>query len=276
MSAGFQLVFVSLHFVLKALDYVFWVFRVGLVSVLFKGVGFVARVLLSGEDGAGAARRSSGRDATQTKPIDPNTPPDPRVVEASKGDAQKLREKHRGWLMWRAGVEFDTLMTRPRPGFEIVKAFYPHAFHTNTKGGFAVHVEKPGQFPRLLKELKNRGFANPTQVVVEHVSFVMSHGTALCLSQIQPPCLPILVLRRDGRYLYPHNTDPSFYRSQAFDTIDKRDLPHGRVLRIVDMSRLDLSDTGFEAYRFLKEMANVSSLAFPERVHVSIICFPKS
>jgi hypothetical protein len=44
----------------------------------------------------------------------------------------------------------------------------------------------------------------------------------------------------------------------------------------VDMSRLDLSDTGFEAYKFLKEMANVSSLAFPERVHVSFICFPKS
>jgi hypothetical protein len=96
-------------------------------------------------------------------------------------------------------------------------------------------LEKPGRFPTLLAELRKRGFANPTRAVVEHVSFVMTH---------------------------------------AFATIDNRDFPQGRILRIVDMSRLDLSDTGYEAYVFLKAMAHVSSVAFPERVHKVVIVNP--
>jgi hypothetical protein len=162
-------------------------------------------------------------------------PVDRRVSEAAKGDAKKLREKHVGWCEWYADHDVGTLLDREKPAFEIVKAFYPHAFHAKTRQGFAVQLEKPGRFPTLLAELRKRGFANPTRAVVEHVSFVMTH---------------------------------------AFATIDNRDFPHGRILRIVDMSRLDLSDTGYEAYVFLKAMAHVSSVAFPERVHKVVIVNP--
>ena len=87
----------------------------------------------------------------------------------------------------------------------------------------------------IATQLRARGIRDPTRAVVEHVSFVLSH---------------------------------------AFDRIDARAFPFGRILRIVDMSRLDVTDTGYEAYVFLKAMAHVSSVAFPERVHKVVIVNP--
>ena len=111
----------------------------------------------------------------------------------------------------------------------------PHAFHGVTRDGFAVQLEMPGQFPRLLDELRRRGHDDPTRAVVEHVSFVMCH---------------------------------------AFDRLDAREFPEGRILRVVDMSRLDASDTSYEAFTFLKAMASLSSAAFPERIHKVVIVNP--
>ena len=116
----------------------------------------------------------------------------------------------------------------PKPSFEVVKAFYPHALHGKTKSGHAIQMEAPGQFSKLIKALRDRGFEDPTRAVVEHVSFVMSY---------------------------------------AFANVDPRNLPNGRILRIIDMSRMDLADTTYEAFMFLKTMASSVSIAFPERVH---------
>ena len=240
MSTSGSAAFVALQLVVKFLDSLFWLFGKGFVASLFGLIGAIARAILGedpregggGDDFGGAGGRSRRKHAIYPA----NTPPHPRVVEAAKGDQNKLKEKHKGWVQWYADVDGDTLLHRPKPGFEIVKAFYPHSFHKTTKQGFAVQLEKPGQFPTLLRELRERGFANPTQTVVEHISFVMSH---------------------------------------AFDTIDTRtDVTLGRILRVVDMSRLDSSDTSYEAYKFLNAMANVSSIAFPERVHKVVIVNP--
>jgi hypothetical protein len=241
MSSGGELAFVALHGVVKLLDTVFWVFGKGLIAAVVAVVGLIARAIL-GEDAVaqtGAHVLTDGRRNRDSRDEALATllsgPVDRRVSEAAKGDAKKLREKHAGWCEWYADHDVGTLLDREKPAFEIVKAFYPHAFHAKTRQGFAVQLEKPGRFPTLLAELRKRGFANPTRAVVEHVSFVMTH---------------------------------------AFATIDNRDFPHGRILRIVDMSRLDLSDTGYEAYVFLKAMAHVSSVAFPERVHKVVIVNP--
>jgi hypothetical protein len=237
MFSGGALAFVVLHGVVKCLDAAFSVFGEGFVSLALAFVERIAR-LVSGEDrgtGRGDDRDTRGRSRV---PLDPDSiPPQRRVLEAAKGDAKKLREKHLGWLQWRAEHDVETILTRPKPAFEIVKAFYPHAFHGITKDGFAVHLEKPGRFGVLLRELRARGFPDPTRTVVEHVSFVMTY---------------------------------------AFDTIDTREYPRGRMLRIVDMSRLDIGDTGLESCAFLRAMAHVSSIAFPERVHKVVVVNPPS
>jgi len=242
MSVGGELAFVALHGVVKFLDTVFWVFGKGLIATALAVVGLVARAIL-GEDARGAvsARGASGASESRRRAKDEtlsdllSRPPDRRVSEAAKGDARKLREKHAGWCEWYAEHDVGTLLDRPKPAFETIKAHYPHAFHASTKQGFAVQLEKPGRFPALLAELRARGFQDPTRAVVEHVSFVLRH---------------------------------------AFDRIDPRGFPRGRILRIVDMSRLDVTDTGYEAYSFLKAMAHVSSVAFPERTHKVVIVNP--
>lgn len=78
-------------------------------------------------------------------------------------------------------------------------------------------------------------FEDPTKTVVEHVSFVMCY---------------------------------------VFANVEPRDLPNGRLLRIVDMSRMDTRDTSYEAFMFLKAMASMVSVAFPERVHRVVIVNP--
>ena len=160
-----------------------------------------------------------------------------RIVLSSRGDANKLEAKMHGWLRWREDYDIDNILATPKPSFEVVKAFYPHALHGKTKSGHAIQMEAPGQFSKLIKALRDRGFANPTRAVVEHVSFVMSY---------------------------------------AFANVDPRDLPNGRILRIIDMSRMDLADTTYEAFMFLKTMASSVSIAFPERVHRVVIVNPPS
>ena len=63
----------------------------------------------------------------------------------------------------------------------------------------------------------------------------------------------------------------SFVMSYTFANVDPRSLPNGRILRIIDMSRMDINDTTYEAFIFLKAMAGAVSIAFPERVHRVVI-----
>ena len=66
----------------------------------------------------------------------------------------------------------------------------------------------------------------------------------------------------------------SFVMSYTFANVDPRALPNGRILRIIDMSRMDINDTTYEAFVFLKSMATCVSSAFPERVHRVVIVNP--
>jgi hypothetical protein len=53
-----------------------------------------------------------------------------------------------------------------------------------------------------------------------------------------------------------------------------RSYASGRVLRVIDLSRMDSNDTTYEAFVFLKSMATCVSSAFPERVHRVVIVNP--
>ena len=63
----------------------------------------------------------------------------------------------------------------------------------------------------------------------------------------------------------------SFVMSYTFANVDPRALPNGRILRIIDMSRMDINDTTYEAFIFLKAMEGAVSIAFPERVHRVVV-----
>ena len=235
--------FVALVQLLKLLDHLAWFLGRGALAGILWTILAVWRLALqcAGVDvdrksRRGAFDRGDRRGANFGDAFATTEVPE-RIVLSSRGDANKLEAKMRGWLRWREDYDIDNILATPKPSFEVVKAFYPHALHGKTKSGHAIQMEAPGQFSKLIKALRDRGFEDPTRAVVEHVSFVMSY---------------------------------------AFANVDPRDLPNGRILRIIDMSRMDLADTTYEAFMFLKTMASSVSIAFPERVHRVVIVNPPS
>ena len=235
--------FVALVQLLKLLDHLAWFLGRGALAGILWTILAVWRLALqcAGVDvdrksRRGAFDRGDRRGANFGDAFATTEVPE-RIVLSSRGDANKLEAKMHGWLRWREDYDIDNILATPKPSFEVVKAFYPHALHGKTKSGHAIQMEAPGQFSKLIKALRDRGFEDPTRAVVEHVSFVMSY---------------------------------------AFANVDPRDLPNGRILRIIDMSRMDLADTTYEAFMFLKTMASSVSIAFPERVHRVVIVNPPS
>ena len=235
--------FVALVQLLKLLDHLAWFLgRGALAGILWTILAVwrlalqVAGVDVDRKSRRGAFDRGDRRGANFGDAFATTEVPE-RIVLSSRGDANKLEAKMRGWTRWREDYDIDNILATPKPSFEVVKAFYPHALHGKTKSGHAIQMEAPGQFSKLIKALRDRGFADPTRAVVEHVSFVMSY---------------------------------------AFANVDPRNLPNGRILRIIDMSRMDLADTTYEAFMFLKTMASSVSIAFPERVHRVVIVNPPS
>ena len=235
--------FVALVQLLKLLDRLAWFLGRGALAGILWTILAVWRLALqcAGLDVDRKSRRGAhdrgGRRGANFGDAFATTEVPERIVLSSRGDANKLEAKMRGWTRWREDYDIDNILATPKPSFEVVKAFYPHALHGKTKSGHAIQMEAPGQFSKLIKALRDRGFANPTRAVVEHVSFVMSY---------------------------------------AFANVDPRNLPNGRILRIIDMSRMDLADTTYEAFMFLKTMASSVSIAFPERVHRVVIVNPPS
>ena len=235
--------FVALVQLLKLLDRLAWFLGRGALAGILWTILAVWRLALqcAGVDVDRKSRRGAhdrgGRRGANFSDAFATTEVPERIVLSSRGDANKLEAKMRGWTRWREDYDIDNILATPKPSFEVVKAFYPHALHGKTKSGHAIQMEAPGQFSKLIKALRDRGFADPTRAVVEHVSFVMSY---------------------------------------AFANVDPRNLPNGRILRIIDMSRMDLADTTYEAFMFLKTMASSVSIAFPERVHRVVIVNPPS
>jgi hypothetical protein len=170
MPSGGEIAFVALHRVVKFLDSVFWIVGKGVLATIFSVVAFIVKLIL----GDSARGRRGGRDGGKSSSGKGKAVPR-RIKEAAKGDMRKQREKHTAWLRWREDFAVDTILDTPKPAFEVIKAFYPHALHKKTRGGFAVQLEMPGQFGTLLAELRARGFQDPARMVLQHISFVMCY-----------------------------------------------------------------------------------------------------
>ena len=257
--------FVALVQLLKLLDHLAWFLGRGMLAGTLWTILACWKLALRclGVDVDRAARRKADKSARGLDPVSLATTEVPeRIVLSSRGDPQKLRTKMRGWMKWRAEYDIDTILHSPKPSFELVKAFYPHALHGRTRRGHAIQMEAPGQFSTLIKALKSRGFADPTRAVVEVSLFLFS------LMALSLFLFPYLGNWTDGVFCSQH---VSFVMSYTFANVDPRSLPNGRILRIIDMSRMDINDTTYEAFIFLKAMAGAVSIAFPERVHRVVI-----
>jgi len=162
--------FVALVQLLKLLDHLAWFLGRGMLAGTLWTILACWKLALRclGVDVDRAARRKADKSARGLDPVSLATTEVPeRIVLSSRGDPQKLRTKMRGWMKWRAEYDIDTILHSPKPSFELVKAFYPHALHGRTRRGHAIQMEAPGQFSTLIKALKSRGFADPTRAVVE-------------------------------------------------------------------------------------------------------------
>ena len=162
--------FVALVQLLKLLDHLAWFLGRGMLAGTLWTILACWKLALRclGVDVDRAARRREDKNARGLDPVSLATTEVPeRIVLSSRGDPQKLRTKMRGWMKWRAEYHIETILHSPKPSFELVKAFYPHALHGRTRRGHAIQMEAPGQFSTLIKALKSRGFADPTRAVVE-------------------------------------------------------------------------------------------------------------
>ena len=169
-TANMWQAFVALVQLLKLLDHLAWFLGRGMLAGTLWTILACWKLALRclGVDVDRAARRKADKASRGLDPVSLATTEVPeRIVLSSRGDPHKLRAKMRGWMKWRADYDIGTILHSPKPSFELVKAFYPHALHGRTRRGHAIQMEAPGQFSTLIKALKSRGFADPTRAVVE-------------------------------------------------------------------------------------------------------------
>ena len=200
-------------------------------------------VMVSGDGGGGEERFDGGaaNAATNWDEVDESSIPD-RIVRSTPLREKRIA-KYRGYVAWREEYGIDTILRTPKPYFELIKKYYPHALHKTWKGRNAcsIQIEKAGQFGALLEAVRKESHRlerfddDPIHVVVEHVSFVMTF---------------------------------------LFERFDDRPWPLGKTIRIVDMSRLGTDDVAFNVFGFLRVMSDVSKRAFVERIHKIYVLNP--
>ena len=200
-------------------------------------------VMVSGDGGGGEERFDGGaaNAATNWDEVDESSIPD-RIVRSTPLREKRIA-KYRGYVAWREEYGIDTILRTPKPYFELIKKYYPHALHKTGKGRNAcsIQIEKAGQFGALLEAVRKESHRlerfddDPIHVVVEHVSFVMTF---------------------------------------LFERFDDRPWPLGKTIRIVDMSRLGTDDVAFNVFGFLRVMSDVSKRAFVERIHKIYVLNP--
>ena len=60
---------------------------------------------------------------------------------AEKGDLAKGRARWEETKAWRASEGVDSILSTPHPKFDLIKSFYPHAFHMRSREGLCVYYE---------------------------------------------------------------------------------------------------------------------------------------
>lgn len=167
--------------------------------------------------------------------LDPECLPT-RFKHTCNGDVELQLRKYEHHLMFKRELKVETLMCRPCPNYASIKANYGHAFHGVTKHGHVVQLERPSGWQNLVDAMKARGFEkDPTAPVKEHIAFVTTY---------------------------------------AFEKVDARPWPDGKITRIVDVSQFSAGELTIEVLGFLRRMAKFGSAFLCERHGKVYLCKP--
>ena len=161
-----------------------------------------------------------------------------RFKHTCNGDVQLQLQKYERHVKFKEEVHYETLLCRACPNYASVKENYGHAFHGVTKNGHVLQLERPSGWQKLIDAMKARGFeSDPTTPVKEHIAFVTTY---------------------------------------AFDKVDSRPWPDGKITRIVDVSQFSAGELNFEVLGFLRHMAKFGSAFLCERHGKVYLCKPSS
>ena len=161
-----------------------------------------------------------------------------RFKHTCNGDVHLQLQKYERHVKFKEEVHYETLLCRPCPNYASVKENYGHAFHGVTKNGHVLQLERPSGWQKLIDAMKARGFeSDPTTPVKEHIAFVTTY---------------------------------------AFDKVDSRPWPDGKITRIVDVSQFSAGELNFEVLGFLRQMAKFGSAFLCERHGKVYLCKPSS
>ena len=186
---------------------------------------------------AGGGKNGGSDDDDDDGPFftDPSILPT-RFKHTCNGDVELQLQKYERHVNFKNEVHFETILCRACPNYASVKENYGHAFHGVTKTGHVLQLERPSGWQKLVDAMKARGFeSDPTTPVKEHIAFVTTY---------------------------------------AFDKVDTRPWPDGKITRIVDVSQFSAGELNLEVLGFLRQMAKFGSAFLCERHGKVYLCKP--
>ena len=189
----------------------------------------------SGKSAGGGKNGGSDEDDDGPFFTDPSILPT-RFKHTCNGDVELQLRKYERHVNFKKEVNFETILCRTCPNYASVKENYGHAFHGVTKTGHVLQLERPSGWQKLVDAMKARGFeSDPTTPVKEHIAFVTTY---------------------------------------AFDKVDTRPWPDGKITRIVDVSQFSAGELTLEVLGFLRQMAKFGSAFLCERHGKVYLCKP--
>ena len=189
----------------------------------------------SGKSAGGGKNGGSDEDDDGPFFTDPSILPT-RFKHTCNGDVELQLRKYERQVNFKKEVNFETILCRTCPNYASVKENYGHAFHGVTKTGHVLQLERPSGWQKLVDAMKARGFeSDPTTPVKEHIAFVTTY---------------------------------------AFDKVDTRPWPDGKITRIVDVSQFSAGELNLEVLGFLRQMAKFGSAFLCERHGKVYLCKP--
>lgn len=128
-------------------------------------------------------------------PSNPYLPPGmwERYLRATKYNEQEAQQRLIDTLNWRAQEGMDDILNNPHPTFDVIKKYYPHAFHLYGYNGEPIYYECPAKIN--LNALKHEA-----SLTIEHL---LRHYA--------------LITEFMWKYLSPHENGP---RSKGITVID--------------------------------------------------------
>ena len=133
-------------------------------------------------------------------PLPLNIPPGTweRYLRATRNDTLEARRRLTSSLRWRSEQGMDQILAAPHPHFDIIKRYYPHAFHLRGWNNEPVYYESPAKIN--VQALKEAGLS--LENLVRHYALITEFmWTYISQYQNGPMSKGITVLDLDGMRL---------------------------------------------------------------------------